>query len=94
MKALRSMIAFGVLTAGTFILAGCTVEAEPPEPAHVRVVPAGYVYGPEYYDHGYYRDGYWYWHDHDGYYRELRADHERREHDWRDRDRYEHHERR
>ena len=94
MKALRSMLAFGALTAGAFVLAGCTVEADPPEPAHVRVVPTGYVYGPDYYDSGYYRDGYWYWRDHDGhYYRELREEHERRARDYREHDRYERHER-
>jgi hypothetical protein len=52
----------------------------------VEVAPVGYYYGPEYYDRGYYRDGYWYWHDHDGReYREAREEHERREHEWRGR---------
>src|SRR6185312_7178890 len=78
----RWILLAGLTSLGTLAMTtGCVVG--PPPPPRVAVVPTGYVYDDVYYTGGYYRDGYWYWHDHDGhYYRELREAHERRAHDW------------
>ncbi len=93
----RLLLISALFAAGLFSLQGCTVEEEEPHyrppPRVVEVAPYGYAYGPEYYDRGYYDDGYWYWNDHGRYYREAREDHERREHEYREHERFEHHER-
>jgi len=87
----RLLLITGLFTA--LGLPGCTVEPEPegpPPPRVVEVAPYGYAYGPTYYENGYYRDGYWYWHDRDRWYREAREDHERRMHDYHDHEHFEH----
>jgi hypothetical protein len=96
MGMMKSMLIAGILSGGALAIQGCTVEPEPeppPPPDVVEVAPYGYAYGPEYYDRGYYDDGYWYWHDHGRYYREAREDHERRMHEYREHEHFEHRER-
>ena len=87
-----------LLATGFLGLQGCSDDDhdyhhrhEGPPPARVvEVAPYGYAYGPEYYDHGYYQDNYWYWKDRGRWYREAREDHERRMRDYHDHDHYDH----
>ena len=103
MEVARTLLIAGMLGTGAIALGtGCEVE---PEHGHVRHAPVevsapvevgpppvAYVYEPGYYDRGYWRGDYWYWHSHDGrLYREAREDHERREHDWHEHEHYDHH---
>lgn len=79
-------IVLGLALGAAAAVCGCEIEPDGPyveTGVYAEPAPAGYYYGPGYYDDGYYRGNYWLWRDRGRWYREPRAWHERRERDWR-----------